>query len=193
MYLFFDTEPTGIPRNWKAPLSDLDNWPRLVQIAWMQYDENGKKILEQNYIIKPEGYTIPVDASQVHGITTERAEKEGVELKKVLEKFSRLVDESGYLVAHNMDFDEKIVGVEFLRQNMRNSLFKSKRLCTMKASTAFCALPGPYGYKWPKLSELYIKLFSDDFEEAHDASADIKACAKCFWELKRKGIIKIES
>jgi DNA polymerase III epsilon subunit-like protein len=193
MYLFFDTETTGIPRNWKAPLSDLDNWPRLVQIAWMQYDENGKKILEQNYIIKPEGYTIPVDASQVHGITTERAEKEGVELKKVLEKFSRLVDESGYLVAHNMDFDEKIVGVEFLRQNMSNSLFKSKRLCTMKASTAFCALPGPYGYKWPKLSELYIKLFSDDFEEAHDASADIKACAKCFWELKRKGIIKIES
>jgi DNA polymerase III epsilon subunit-like protein len=193
MYLFFDTETTGIPRNWKAPLSDMDNWPRLVQIAWMQYDENGKKILEQNYIIKPEGYTIPVDASQVHGITTERAEKEGVELKKVLEKFSRLVDESGYLVAHNMDFDEKIVGVEFLRQNMRNSLFKSKRLCTMKASTAFCALPGPYGYKWPKLSELYIKLFSDDFEEAHDASADIKACAKCFWELKRKGIIKIES
>jgi DNA polymerase III epsilon subunit-like protein len=191
MYLFFDTETTGIPGNWKAPLSDLDNWPRLVQIAWVQYDDNEKKILEQDYIIKPEGFSIPDDASRVHGITTERAEKEGVELKKVLEEFSQLIDASGYLVAHNMAFDEKIVGAEFLRLNMRNSLFKSERFCTMKASTAFCELPGPYGYKWPKLSELHIKLFSDEFEEAHNASVDIKACAKCFWELKQRGIIKI--
>jgi DNA polymerase III epsilon subunit-like protein len=193
MYLFFDTETTGIPRNWKAPLSDLDNWPRLVQIAWVQYDDIEKKILEQDYIIKPEGFTIPADASRVHGITTERAEEEGLELKKVLEKFSQLIDKSGYLVAHNMAFDEKIVGAEFLRQNIKHSLFERERLCTMKASTAFCALPGPYGYKWPKLSELHIKLFSNDFEEAHNASVDIEACAKCFWELKRRGIIKLQA
>jgi len=30
MYLFFDTETTGLPRNWKAPVTDLDNWPRMV-------------------------------------------------------------------------------------------------------------------------------------------------------------------
>ena len=191
MYLFFDTETTGLPGVWNAPVSDLDNWPRLVQIAWLQCDNKGKKILEQDYIIKPEGFTIPRDASQIHGISTERAQKEGIALKKVLEEFSRLINESSFLVAHNISFDEKIVGAEFLREGIRNSLFQTERLCTMEASTNYCKLPGNYGYKWPKLSELHFKLFDDEFKEAHNAAVDIAACAKCFWELKRKGIIKI--
>ncbi len=192
MYLFFDTETTGLPKNWNSPLSDLDNWPRLVQIAWLQYDSKGRKVLEQDYIIKPEGFTIPDEAARIHGISTERARKEGVALEKVLEEFSRLIDESNYLVAHNMGFDEKIIGAEFLRQNTGNSLLQANKICTMKESTDFCKLPGNYGYKWPKLSELHIKLFNNDFEEAHDAAVDIAACAKCFWELKNRGIIKVK-
>jgi len=193
MYLFFDTETTGLPKSWKAPVSDLNNWPRLVQIAWLQYDAEGEKISGQDYIIKPDGFTIPVEASQVHGITTEQAIQEGVALNSVLEEFSKLIDESTVLVAHNMNFDEKIIGAEFLREGIQNRLFEIERLCTMKASTNYCQLPGNYGYKWPKLSELHIKLFDADFEEAHNASVDIEACAKCFWELKRRGVIKISS
>ncbi len=190
MYLFFDTETTGIPKNWKAPLSDLNNWPRLVQIAWLQHDNKGNKVSEQAYIIYPEGFTIPHEAAEVHGISTERARQEGVALKKVLDEFARLIDEARYVVAHNMGFDEKIIGAEFLRKEINNSLFQTERMCTMKASTDYCKLPGNYGYKWPKLSELHIKLFDEDFEEAHNAAVDIEACAKCFWELKRRGIIK---
>lgn len=190
MYLFFDTETTGLPVNWNAPISDLNNWPRLVQIAWLQYDNRGRKVSGQDFIIKPEGFTIPGEASRIHGISTERALKEGVSLQKVLEEFSGLIDQSAYAVAHNMDFDEKIIGAEFLRQRMPNSLFDTERICTMKASTDYCKLPGNYGYKWPKLSELHIKLFNNDFEEAHDAAVDIAVCAKCFWELKSRGIIK---
>ena len=78
MYLFFDTETTGLPRNWKAPVTDLNNWPRLVQLAYLYYDADGKKIMGGDCIIKPEGFTIPTDASRVHGITTERALEEGV-------------------------------------------------------------------------------------------------------------------
>lgn len=189
MYLFFDTETTGIPKSWKAPLSDLDNWPRLVQIAWMKYDANGNKTDEQDYIIKPEGFTIPRDAAEVHGITTEQAEQEGVELKGVLEEFSGLINESSLLVAHNISFDEKIVGAEFIRKEVKSRLFQTKKICTMKASTDYCKLPGNYGYKWPKLSELHMKLFDHEFEEAHNAAVDIAACAKCFWELKRLNII----
>lgn len=191
MYLFFDTETTGLPRSWKAPVSDLNNWPRLVQIAWLQYDGKGNKISGQDYIIKPEGFTIPHEASQVHGITTERAMQEGAALNKVLEEFAGLINASSFLVAHNMNFDEKIVGAEFLRGSISNRLFETQRLCTMKASTNYCQLPGNYGYKWPRLSELHIKLFDADFEEAHNASVDIEACAKCFWELKRRGVLKI--
>lgn len=189
MYLFFDTETTGLPRNWKAPVTDLNNWPRLVQLAFLNYDDNGNKISGGEFIIKPEGFTIPKDASRIHRITTERALDEGQPIKLVLEQFASLIEQANYLVAHNMPFDEKIVGAEFLRSGLKNSIQARNRICTMERTTNFCAINGPYGYKWPKLSELYYKLFRTNFEEAHNASVDIAATAKCFWELKRIGKI----
>lgn len=189
MYLFFDTETTGLPKNWKAPVTDLNNWPRLVQLAYLYYDNRGIKISGGDFIIKPEGFTIPLDASRVHGISTERAVREGQAITSVLNHFNSLVRQATYLVAHNISFDEKIVGAEFLRNEMPNSIqFKSK-ICTMERTTNFCAINGPYGYKWPKLSELHYKLFGFHFDEAHNAAIDVTATAKCFWELKRLGKI----
>jgi len=189
MYLFFDTETTGLPRNWKAPVTDLNNWPRLVQLAYLYYDENGNKISGRDFIIKPEGFTIPKDASRVHGISTEKALREGQSLTSVLEYFDSLIKQASYLVAHSMSFDEKIVGAEFLRNGMQNSIQSKEKICTMERTTKFCAIEGIYGYKWPKLSELHYKLFKTGFDEAHNASVDIEITAKCFWELKRIGKI----
>ncbi len=190
MYLFFDTETTGLPRNWNAPVSDLGNWPRLVQIAWLLCDADGGKVLGRDYIIKPQGFTIPQEAAMIHGITTERAEKIGVSLRSVLEDFSAAIGRASYLVAHNMRFDEKIVGAEFLREGIADGLHHARKICTMTSTTNFCQLPGNYGdYKWPRLSELHFKLFGEEFDEAHNALVDIEACAKCFWELRRRGIL----
>ena len=91
MYLFFDTETTGLPRNWKAPVTDLKNWPRLVQLAYLYFDRNGNKISGGDFIIKPEGFTIPKDASRVHGISTERALREGQSIITVLQHFNSLI------------------------------------------------------------------------------------------------------
>ncbi|MFA6923243.1 MAG: 3'-5' exonuclease [Bacteroidales bacterium] len=189
MYLFFDTETTGLPRNWKAPITDLNNWPRLVQLAFLFFDKNGSKISGGDFIIKPEGFSIPADASRIHGISTERAIKEGNPLITVLQNFQSLISQAEVLVAHNIRFDEKIVGAEFLRVGMKNTISSKRKICTMESTTNFCALDGPYGYKWPKLSELHYKLFQTGFDEAHNAAIDITATAKCFWELKRKGKI----
>jgi len=189
MYLFFDTETTGLPRNWKAPVSDVNNWPRLVQLAWLQYDKEGNKIGGTDFIIKPEGFTIPADASRIHGISNDRAMREGLELQRILNEFQSLVAQATYLVAHNMSFDEKIVGAELLRKKMPNSIATKNRICTMEKSTNYCKLNGPYGYKWPKLSELHYKLFGTGFEEAHNAAVDINATAKCFWQLKKLGVL----
>ena len=113
MYIFFDTETTGFPRNWKAPVTDVDNWPRMVQIAWMVYDEMGNKQETKDYIIQPEGYTIPKRAADVHGISTARAKAEGQDLTMVLEDFSNALAGVEVVVAHNIAFDEKIIGAEF--------------------------------------------------------------------------------
>ncbi|MEI7596758.1 MAG: 3'-5' exonuclease [Bacteroidota bacterium] len=123
MYLFFDTETTGLPKNWKAPVTDTNNWPRLVQLAWLVYNEKGELIDAQDFIIKPDGFTIPAEASRVHGINTQRALEEGVELTEVLVKFNEHISNMPYLVAHNMSFDEKIVGAEFVRTQINSDLF----------------------------------------------------------------------
>jgi DNA polymerase-3 subunit epsilon len=189
MYLFFDTETTGLPKNWKAPVTDLDNWPRLIQLAYLYFDDNGIKISEGDFIIKPDGFDIPIEASKVHGISTERAIKEGHSLNDVLIQFNDLIKQSTTLIAHNMSFDEKIVGAEFIRNGMDNIVHHKNKICTMESSTNFCAIEGPYGYKWPRLNELHYKLFGVGFEEAHNAAVDINATAKCFWELKKRAII----
>ena len=106
-----------------------------------------------------------------------------------MEKFQSVIEQASYLVAHNMSFDEKIVGAEFLRNGMQNSMQTKNKICTMERTTNFCAIDGPYGYKWPKLSELHYKLFRTGFNEAHNAAVDITATAKCFWELRRLGKI----
>ena len=87
MYLIFDTETTGLPKRWGAPISDTDNWPRCIQIAWQLHDDMGKLIEHQDYLVKPEGFNIPYDAERIHGISTELAEAEGISLAEVLEKF----------------------------------------------------------------------------------------------------------
>jgi len=190
MYLVFDTETTGLPKNYQAPLDDFSNWPRLVQLAWNLYDAEGNKWESYNYIIKPVDFVIPQEASAIHRISQEKALKEGVDIKEALEHFSRDVKKVEYLVGHNISFDESIVGSEFLRAGLNNPVLLTKKICTMKSSVAVCRFNNGRGtYKWPNLSELYSFLFQKDFADAHDALVDVEACAECFFELKRRGHI----
>jgi len=188
-YLFFDTETTGLPKSWKASVSDTGNWPHIVQIAWAIFDDSGTQIAFRDHIIKPEGFAIPESATAIHGISTERALKEGRLAAEVLREFSEAVGGIACLIAHNFDFDEKMVRVELLRRGMPDVLRTAPKICTMKASTKYCKIPGPYGDKWPKLSELHIKLFETDFKDQHNAASDVLCCAKCFFELRRRAVI----
>jgi DNA polymerase III epsilon subunit-like protein len=189
MYLFFDTETTGLPKQWHAPQSDLDNWPRLVQLAWILADSEGQELARHESIIRPEGFIIPRQASDVHGVSTERALAEGIDLESALDQFVWALKESGILVAHNIKFDEKIMGAELIRKGFNQQLMNKDKLCTMAAATDYCQIPGAYGFKWPRLSELHQKLFGQDFENAHNALADVEAMQRCFFEMKARGII----
>ena len=183
-FLFFDVETTGMPRNWKAPVSDTFNWPRVVQIAWQAYDEDRRCTDAQDFIIKPEGWEIPYESERIHKISTEKAQEEGVDLKDVLHQFAKAIDEAEYIIAHNLNFDEKVIGAEFIRKSIEHRLFSSERYCTMQESTYFCRLPGKGGrFKWPTLQELHEKLFGARFADAHNALADTQATANCFFRL----------
>ena len=188
MYLIFDTETTGLPKNWKAPITDTDNWPRCVQIAWQLHDEMGELIEDQNYLIKPDNFEIPYESQKIHGISTELALADGKNLDEVLEKFNLALEKSSYVIGHNVSFDINVIGCEFYRQQIKNSLSSKKLLDTCTEDTALlCELPGGRGgkYKLPTLLELYEFLFDVSFKEAHNATADVEATARCFLELIR--------
>jgi len=195
MYLIFDTETTGLPQNFNAPLSDSDNWPRMVQIAWQLHDENGKLIENQDYIIKPEGYDIPFNATRIHGISTKMAQEQGRDLQEVLEEFTEVLKKTKVVAGHNIDFDYKIVGAELFRKGIENILEKTPSADTMELGTDFCQLSGGKNgrYKSPKLEELYEKLYGKKFDEAHNAAADVNATAQVFFEMMRIGIIPAEN
>jgi DNA polymerase III epsilon subunit-like protein len=191
MYVFFDTETTGIPLDHNAPASDVENWPRVVQIAWTLIDREGSELRSQAFIVRPDGFEIPLNASRIHGITTDRARREGADIALALAEFSKDVSDASEIVAHNIQFDERVVGAEFIRAGHKQSPLSGKRLhCTMRSSTDFCRLPGGRrGYKWPTLDQLHRILFGASFGMSHNATADVRACVKCYFELQRRGII----
>lgn len=194
MFLIFDTETTGLPQDYKASYKDTENWPRMVQISWQIHDVRGGLIEVKNYIIKPEDYEIPYSVVKVHGITTERALKQGMDLKFVLSEFNKALDQCIYIVGHNIDFDVNVLGAEYVRKEIDTALHKRKTIDTKDDSTAYCALPGGRGggFKWPKLEELHEKLFGEKFSEAHNAAADVEATSRCFLELVRLEVIPKE-
>ncbi|WP_161531611.1 DNA polymerase III subunit alpha [Riemerella anatipestifer] len=195
MYLIFDTETTGLPKNFNAPLSDSDNWPRMVQIAWQLHDEEGNLVENQDYIIKPEGYDIPFNATRIHGISTKMAHEQGRDLVEVLEEFKEVLKKTKIVAGHNIEFDYNIVGAEFYRKSIENVLEKIPSADTMALGTDYCQLGGGRNgkYKPPKLEELYEKLYGEKFDEAHNAAADVNATAQVFFEMMRVGIIPAET
>ena len=188
MYLIFDTETTGLPKRWDAPLSDSENWPRCVQVAWQIHNKNGELVSQKSFLIKPNGFSIPYESEKVHGISTALAEKQGASLENVLDEFHDAINQVEYIVGHNISFDRNILGAEFLRLGLNDVLVEKKLIDTCTEETAhLCKLKGGRGgkFKLPTLSELYVFVFEENFDEAHNAAADVEATSRVFLELLR--------
>ena len=192
-YLFFDTETTGLPLDFDLPRHIVENWPRLVQLSWLVTDDQGNRLKTADYIVKPDGFTIPTEASNLHGITTQMALQKGNDLAEVLAEFLNDFKDADLIVGHNVEFDKNIVGAEMIRMGMRDIMDSKPAICTMKSSTAYCAIPNRKrdGYKYPNLKELHMFLFGKPFEDAHNSASDIAATERCFWKLQKRGVIRL--
>lgn len=189
MYLIFDTETTGLPKRWNAPYTDTDNWPRCIQIAWQLHDDMGRLVESQDFLVRPDRFNIPFDAEQIHGISTELAQEKGVSIHEVLQKFKEALGKAKFVVGQNVGFDLNIMGAEFHRYQVENSLQELPVLDTCTEHTAqLCQISGGRGgkFKLPTLTELHQYLFGEPFGEAHNATADVEATTRCFLELVRR-------
>jgi DNA polymerase-3 subunit epsilon len=195
MYLIIDTETTGLPEmpgfDQYYPITDHDKYDssRLVQIAWMVLDKEFNEKWSENYIVKRDNFSI--DNSEFHNITNEMSDVHGVPLNVIFEHLYSSLIECETIVAHNLSFDENVILNHTHRINdklLRDRWLSMERLCTMKMGKDVLKLPrknGYYGYKYPKLQELYRYYYGDDFEGAHDAMNDVVACADCFKKITR--------
>ena len=189
MFLIFDTETTGLPKRWDAPISDLNNWPRVVQLAWQLHDEDGSLVSNKTHVIKPVDFDIPFESEKVHGISTLLATQIGEKIQTVFSEFLKDLSSASYIVGHNLKFDINVVSSELYRLDIENQLLNKKVLDTCTENTAnVCKLPGGKSgkFKFPTLVELYENLFNKQFENAHNASADVEANAMVFFELIRQ-------
>lgn len=191
-FLFFDTETNGLPKNYSASYTDVDNWPRVIQLAWILTDDTARVLHEHVSLIKPDGWIVPREKFWIeNGHSTERNEAEGAPMGLVLEPFMEAKAQADVLVAHNMSFDHPILWAEIIRSG-REPISGKVKCCTMRSTIDFCQIPYKSkrsGFKFPKLEELHQVLFGKGFEGAHDALADIRATKDCFFELVARGVI----
>lgn len=205
--MFFDTETNGMPPKYLCQITDM---PRIVQLSWIIADEDGNIEKKCGFMIKPVDFEIPDDAVKVHGITKEKALRDGVDIKEAISLFMADLNICNAIAGHNVSFDIQVIRGELERLKIKNAIHDMPYYCTMHLSVDYCKLPTEaayirhfsqylsyslrhpreYKYKFPKLIELYELLFDERFDNAHDANEDVEATVKCFFELlKRKVII----
>lgn len=200
MYLVFDTETNGFATaDYKDP-----KMCRVTQLAWKFFNSEGKCFKSFSSLIKPDGWTIPTKEELIakkskdpdffinNNMSTERCEREGKPMAWAMVEWVKALEECKYLIAHNIEFDKKVMASEMYRM----AIVINNKPCavdTMKPSTDICKIPSPNkaGYKWPTLIELYTWLFKKPFDGAHDAMVDVDACADSFFELKRRKLFII--
>jgi DNA polymerase-3 subunit epsilon len=188
--LVFDTETTGLVKD-KLPPEHPDQ-PRLVQLALVQLDDDLNVIQKVNVIVKPDGFVIPAQASDVHGITQEKAEKYGLPIKSVLSVFNQMCLQSVRLVAHNLKFDQLLMRSETARNKVPDRTLAMDVYCTMEESRDLIAIPptqkmvaaGMTQYKNPSLAEAYKHFTGEDLVGAHDAIVDVMATIEVYRHVK---------
>ena len=165
----------GLPEK-NASIFNTINWPHILQLSYILYDLSNNNLISGNkYINIDNSIKISDESYQIHKISREKLNNEGVNISDALIDFNARVDECDLLVGHNISFDRDIIFVECLRNRVKQNFTQFYRegkkvkpeYCTMNNTKKFCGFlrKNSYGheyYKNPKLGELYNKLFPNN-------------------------------
>lgn len=188
-YLFFDTETTGLPSD-RIPASKISGiWPNLVSIAWILANEDGVILHSEYHIVKPINWIIPEQSVAIHKITKTIADKYGMELREVIDRFMWYVNECDVIVAHNLNFDQNVINNALKWQLGKAMMIEDygKRLfCTMHNGRTIVGTPckTPGKFRNVKLVDMYITLFGREPNGVlHNAMTDTQVLMDCFYRI----------
>lgn len=194
--LVFDTETTGLPKERNASITQTELWPHIIQLSYILYDVNSRKVIVDCDDIIKLGNDIEIseESINIHKITRQISQKKGISLKKAIRKFNEAMDKAHVIVGHNIEFDKNMIMVSCIRLNEPQRFtinnIRKPEYCTMKKTTELCKIPkknnktGEIYWKYPRLSELYEKLFHETPHGCHNAMADVIFCLRCYVKVK---------
>jgi DNA polymerase-3 subunit epsilon len=189
--LVFDTETTGLPEERNASLFATEKWPYIVQLSYILYDTETKKMLKcKDDIIQVSPYVkISPESIAIHGITPKMCARKGVPIMEALTNFNAIIQEADLIVGHNICFDKNMLIVESVRQKVPHYFsekgWRKPEVCTMRHFIIECAIErvnvrGEKYFKFPTLVELHTHLFNVTPKNAHDSMADVLICLRCY-------------
>lgn len=186
--LFIDTETSDMPKRWNAPTSKIEEWPHILQIAWVICKKDGELIHSKDFYVHQKNIDIAEGAWRLHGINLNTLNEKGVDQKVVLNSLAADIElYQPLIVGHFLEFDRKMLEVGFARETIARNFDKLPKFCTMLFTRKPKDIFG--GYSFMRLDELYFSLFSDRYEMQHHALADAQATKACFFELQKQGRI----
>lgn len=192
--LFYDTETSGLPL-FSEPSED-PRQPHIVQLAAQLVDlETRRAVAGIDMIVRPDGWTIPDEVAAIHGITTELASLVGAQASIVIGAFMELWEASDLRIAHNEQFDARMLRIALMRHDSAEQadLWKAGPAeCTARLSTPICKLPPTAKmvaarrthFKTPNLGEAYRHFTGQELVGAHGASVDTQACMAVYFAIK---------
>jgi len=185
--LFIDTETTGIPKRWKLPYSEIENWPSAIQVSWILYEDNGSEVKREDCYINVSDLEISAKSFKIHGITKEFLSKNGKDRKPVLEKLSKDIQQyQPIIIGHFTKFDIDTLSCDFYREGLENPFKQSTFYCTMLKSKDYNFNPSVI---YLRLNQLFEFLFNKKMQPSHNAMIDAEITAKCFFEIRSRGEI----
>lgn len=187
----YDTETTWFINKKET---DLDKQPKIVQFAWILWELKDWEFKEEkriNILVNPK-CAIPFPASQVHHIYDIDVKDEAF-IEDKIDEILEYINEPEMTIWHNIEYDEDMIKIELKRLKQEYKYKPKQVFCTMKSTVDFCAIQWNWArFKYPKLAELHKKLFWEYFIWAHDAMTDVEATLRCFVELVKQWVVKVE-
>lgn len=191
-YAVIDTETSGL-FDFSKP-ADAEGQPRLAHLGMILIDENLVEERTLELLVKPEGWTMPEEASRINGLTMDILAEKGVPIIDALRDYCGTIDEGYVIVAFNAQYDTKIMRGEMRRAGIDDRFERTPNICVMRALTDICKIPKAKGggYKFPKLAEACAH-FALAQDAAHRAMGDARSALDLFRELHKMRMVPAPS